>query len=383
MTDTVSSLAPAAFGDDPTNRLDGLLKFLDRDPTNVALLTDAADAALAAKRPDMATELLASRATIEPAGLRERNLEGLAAMQDKRFADAASLFARLMDDGEEAPGLKFNFAWSAAMAKDFEPALVALDDATVLALPQAAMLKVQLLHGAGRYDEASDAARSAIERHPDDAGLAAAVSVLAIDMEDTDLAAFCAARGGDHPDALTTRGTLALDEFDATAARELFDHALSVNPHVPRAWIGRGLSKMMTGEGTDAAADLDRGAEMFGDHLGSWIAAGWAHFVAGDRVAARARFETALAIDPNFAECQGSLAVVDILDGRVAEGRERASVAMRLDRESASTALAMALLATGDGNAERARRIFETALTTPIDDSGRTIAQSMARMGMS
>lgn len=383
MTDIVSQSASAQSGDDATTRLEILLKFLDRDPTNVALLTDAADAALAAKRSDTAAELLGRRAVIEPDGARERNLAGLAAMQEKRFADAASLFAGLMDDGEVAPGLKFNFAWSAAMAKDFEPALIALDDETVDALPQAAMLKVQLLHDAGRYDEASDLARKAIERHSDDTGLAAAVSVLAIDMEDADLAAFCAARGGDHPDALTTRGTLALDESDASAARELFDHALSVNPHVPRAWIGLGLSKMMTGEGADAGADLDRGAELFGDHLGSWIAAGWAHFVAGDRVTARARFETALAIDPNFAECQGSLAVVDILDGRVAEGRERASVALRLDRESYSTALALTLLATGDGNAERARKIFETALTAPIDDSGRTIAQSMAWMGMS
>jgi hypothetical protein len=101
-----------------------------------------------------------------------------------------------------------------------------------------------------------------------------------------------------------------------------------------------------------------------------------------DRATARARFETALAIDPTFAECQGSLAVIDILDGKVAEGRERATVALRLDRGSFSGALAQVLLAAGDGNADRARQIFDTALTTPIDGSGRTIAQSLAKMAM-
>ena len=369
--------------DATSTQLDQLLGFLDNDPGNAALLADTADAALAAGRPEVAINLLERRAAIEPAGPRERNLTGLAALQERRFADAVTAFAALMAEGEDSPGLRFNLAWSAAMAKQPDTALVALDDAAVDALPQAAMLKVQLLHDAGRYDDAAAIGRSAIERHPDDPGLAAAVSVLAIDIDDADLAAACAAKGGDHPDALTTRGTLALDGSDAVAARALFDRALAVNSHIPRAWIGRGLAKMMTGEGADAGADLDRGAELFGDHLGSWIAAGWAYFVAGDRTSARARFETALGIDPTFAECQGSLAVIDILDGDVAEGRERASVAIRLDRRCSSAALAQTLLAAGDGDPARAQRIFETALGTPIDESGRTIAQALARMGMS
>lgn len=363
-------------------QLDRFLGFLESDPNNAGLLSDAADVAIGAGRPELAAELLDRRATVEPAGPRERNLAGLVAMKEKRFADAAAVFGDLLASGEDAPGLRFNYAWSAAMAKDKDAALDALDDATVDALPQAAMLKVQLLHEAGRFDDASEVARAMIERHPDDAGLAAAVSVLALDIEDVDLAAACAAKGGDHPDALTTRGTLALGEDDPEAARAMFDRALAASQHVPRAWIGRGLTGMLAGDGAAAGADIDRGAEMFGDHLGSWIAAGWAYFVAGDRATARARFETALAIDPTFAECQGSLAVVDILDGKVAEGRERAAVALRLDRRSFSAALAQVLLAAGDGNPDRARQIFETALTTPMDGSGRTIAQSLAKMGM-
>ena len=362
-------------------QLDEMLAFVEQDSSNAALLADAADAAIEAHRPDVAIDLLDRRAAIEPAGPRERNLAGLAAMQDKRFGEAAALFAGLMDDGEQAPELRFNFAWSAAMAKDFAPALDTLDEATVDALPQAAMLKVQLLHDAGRLEEAGETARQAIERHSDDPGLAAAVSVLAVDIEDLELAAACAAKGGNHPDALTTRGTLALGEDDPEAARALFDQALAVNQHVPRAWIGRGLAGMLSGDST-AAGDIDRGAEMFGDHLGSWIAAGWAYFVAGDRITARGRFEHALAIDPTFAECQGSLAVIDVLEGNIAEGRERATVAFKLDRDCFSASLAQVLLAAGDGNPARAQRIFETALTTPVDAGGRTIAQSLAKLGM-
>ena len=368
---------------DTPEMLDTLLGFLERDPANAALLADAADAALAARKPETARALLDRLAATGAMGVRERNLAGLAAMQMQRFDEAAKIFRALLDDGEDAPGLRFNFAWSAAAGKDSGEALRALDDATVDALPQAAMLKVQLLHEAGKWDEAADVSRAAIARHPDHQGLMAAVSVLALDMEDTALAQACAVKAGAHPDALTTLGTLALGDDDTAGARALFEKALAANPSAPRAWIGRGLTRLLSGEGNAAGADIDRGAEMFGDHLGSWIAAGWAYFVAGDRTAARKRFATALEIDPTFAETQGSLAVLDILDGKVAEGRECATVALRLDRQSHSAALAQMLLAAGDGDQKRAQRIFETALTTPIDDTGRTIAQALARIGLS
>ncbi|HWU96435.1 MAG TPA: hypothetical protein VN029_12615, partial [Sphingomonas sp.] len=83
----------------------------------------------------------------------------------------------------------------------------------------------------------------------------------------------------------------------------------------------------------------------------------------------------------NFGEAQGSLAVIELLDGQVEEARRRTEVAMRLDRESFSAALAAMLLAAGDGKAERAARIFETALHTPIGENGKTLAQALVRMG--
>src|SRR5204863_857679 len=106
--------------------------------------------------------------------------------------------------------LRFNLAWSRAMLKNATGALDLLDNATTEALPQAAMLQVQLLHDQGAFEEAETSARKHIARHPRHAGLMAAVSVLAIDIEDTSLALDCAWRAGDHPDALASLGTLAL-----------------------------------------------------------------------------------------------------------------------------------------------------------------------------
>ncbi len=98
--------------------------------------------------------------------------------------------------------------------------------------------------------------------------------------------------------------------------------------------------------------------------------------------AARARFETALDLDPNFAETHGSLAVLDLLEGNSESARERSEIALRLDRQCYSAALARSLLAAGAGDQETARRIYEKAIDTPVDGSGRTIGQALAKLGM-
>lgn len=358
-----------------------LLGYLEQDRGNHALLLDAAEAAIDAGQPEAAIDLLDRAAAVAVPGARERNLAGLAAMHAGRFADAAASFGQLLDDGADNPGVRFNLAWSRAMAGDAEGALAVLDDATSVALPQAAALDVQLRHAAGEFEEAYARGKGHLARYPDDRGLAAAMSVLALDVEDRELAAACAAKAPDHPDALATLGTLALDDNDAAGAEALFNQALARNPDRPRAWVGRGLAELLTGQADKAPADIDRGAELFGDHLGSWIAAGWAYFVNGDLATSRARFEHALELDPTFAETHGSLAVLDLLSGDVEAARERAKVATRLDRQSYSAALAQAMLSAGDGNAEKSRAIIERALHAPLDGTGRTLAQALARMG--
>ncbi|HEX8223885.1 MAG TPA: tetratricopeptide repeat protein [Allosphingosinicella sp.] len=364
------------------SRLDRLLPLLEADPANLSLLADAAETALAEQRPEVAADLLGRYAAIAPLPPRETNLAGLAALQTKRYDRAADLFGELVEAGVDDPAVRFNLAWACAMDKQFDRSLELLDDDLARTLPQAAMLQVQLLHDRGEFDDAARRAREYVEIHPDYAPLMATVSVLALDVEDAELAAACAAKGGEHPDALTTLGTLALGDERATEALDLFDRALDRNPQVPRAWVGRGLARLMTGQSPDAAADIDRGAEMFGDHLGSWIAAGWAHFVNNDLASARARFETALELDDTFAETHGSLAVLDLLEGNAEGAREKSEIALRLDRQCYSAALARSMLAAGAGDQEMARRIYEAAANTPIDDSGRTIGQTLAKLGM-
>ncbi|WP_182466667.1 tetratricopeptide repeat protein [Sphingomonas gilva] len=363
------------------SRFERLQALLRQDPGNERLLAECAEAALDEGRLDDAQAALDRYAGAAEPSPQMRNLAALIAMQREDWAAAADAYGSMMAEGVDAPPIRFGLAWALAMQRRFAEALPLIDEATAAALPQAAALLVQLLHDAGNMDEAAEQAHRLIALHPDHRALNAAVATLAIDIEDVELARLCASRAGDHPDALNTLGTLALGEDDGETAYRLFDGAVARDRASPRGWVGRGLARLH-GDPAAAATDIDRGAALFGDHLGSWIAAGWAHFIAGDAAAARDRFEKARAIDDNFAEAHGSLAVLDVLAGDLEIARRRTETALRLDRQCFSAALAATLIAAGGGDHAKAQRIFDMAINTPVDGGGRTIAQSLARMGL-
>lgn len=363
-------------------RLERLMEFLRGDPDNSALLTDAAETALTAGSPLLARDLLAQRLRKTPATGRERNLEGIIALALNEFEIAREVFARLLENSPGDTALRFNLAWAERKMGQPENALALLDETVTGALPQAALVEVQILHSTGDFDKAIAAARRHIVRHPQCEPLMATVSVLALDVEDSALARACALSGGDHPDALTTRGVLALEQGAPEEALAHFDDAITRESRGARSWIGRGLARLALGEHAAAADDIDKGAEIFGDHLGSYIAAGWAHLIMGDVHGAEARFRKALALDDNFGETHGSLAVVAAIRSDLDDARTKAKTAIRLDKACFSARFAQSLILAAEGSGEAGRKVFDAMLQMPIEGSGRTIAQFIARMGV-
>lgn len=368
--------------DGASAKLKNYLDFLKQDPDNANLLRDAAAAANEANEPATANELFQRLENIGQLNTEDFNQAGIASMRSGDQARAQRLFGELLNLNPDDAALKFNLAWSLALAKDFVGAQAQLDANVIAVLPQAAMLDLQIRHERGEFDDAANIAAEYLQRHGDYPPLLAAISVLAMDIEDEELARACATKAGDHPDALTTLATLKLGEQDTEEARTMFETALAKNPNSPRAWIGLGLADLASGNSEMATNSLDKGAGIFGDHLGSWIAAGWGHFLAGDLATARERFETALALDETFGESQGSLAVIEIIEGHRDAGQRRLEIAQRLDRDSFSAAFGQILLAASDGDSEKAQRIFELALKQKIDAKGRTLADALGTLAM-
>lgn len=356
-----------------------LIGYLAADPDNSSLLADSAAAAAQADKLPEAVDLYRRLDGIAPLEGGLANMAAIIAMRAGDQDQAQRWFSRCFEAHGEDPSLRFNIAWSKALSKDFSGAAELLDGAVVAALPQAAMLSLQIDHQEGRFDEAGKKLESYLAMHPEYPPLQAAASVLAMDIDDPDLARAAAEKGGDHPDALTTLGTLDLGDRNLDLARSRFEQALATRQVSPRAEVGLGLVDLAAGNAAAAALRLDRGAQQFGDHLGSWLAAGWAHFIAGDLDAARQRFEVALAKDDTFGEAHGSLAVVDLLQGEKEAAERRMKVSRRLDPQSFSTALATVLWAQSQGNRGRAEAVLEVALNQQIMPDGSTLLDQLVK----
>lgn len=363
-------------------RLERLLEYLDQDRDNLSLAADCANAALTLGRVGLAQEILAPFDTSDRLDMPSRNIAGIAAMRGGDQKTAQRHFTALLDQSPHDAAIRFNLAWSQALAGDHQAARETLGTVTDTDLPQAAMLDLQLDHHLGNFEAAEVKLTDYLSRFPDYAPLHAVASVLAMDLDQSDIARQCAEMGGDHPDALSTLGVLELGEQRLEAARELFLRSLESRPQNPRANIGFGLVELASGNSRAALSYLDLGANQFGDHLGSWLAAGWAHLLAGDRETARERFETALEKDDNFGEAQGSLAALDAFAGDFESARHRVEIALRLDRQSFSAALAGMILATADGDQEKARRIFEMAARQSLTPDGKTLTDLLAQAAL-
>jgi tetratricopeptide (TPR) repeat protein len=268
------------------------------------------------------------------------------------------------------------------MQNEFEPVVALLDDEALAVSSRAPALKIHALHHLARYEEALFCGRELAERFAGNQELMGALATLALDVERPELARRYGEQAGSDPEGQAALGVLALGDHRTAQSQHFFEEALRRQPDNPRALVGKGLSLLASGHPAEGAATIDRGAEMFRTHLGSWIAAGWAHFACGDYAAARTRFERALAVDDTFSESHGGLAVMDIVAGNLAEAERRCEIALRLDRNCFGAALAKSMLLQRKGHAQAAQKIREIAFATPIGSSGRTLGDELQAFGL-
>ena len=358
-----------------SSRLKRLLTFVERDPDNSALVFDAAALAFDEGDLGLAADLI-RRVNAPTAPI--RNLAATIAIAEERLEDAVTLLSGLFKEGENAPAVRFNLAWSLACLARYEEAEALLRDEVLSVSPRAPSLRIKVLHHLERYEEALKEGESLMVSFPENRVLAGALATLAMDADREELARHYATQAGDNPEGLTAGGMFSLQDQDADSALALFDKAIAVQPDSPRAWVGKGLALLARSEPAKAAEALDHGAGLFGDHLGSWIAAGWASFIAGDLAGARDRFERVVALDGTFSEGHGGLAVIDIVEGNLVSAQRNADIAMRLDRVGLGGALAGILLMQAQGRPDAAERIRAAALTAPIGPGGKTLAQMLA-----
>lgn len=361
-------------------KLDRLLSYLEQDPTNPNLLKDAAETAFEAGDFAKAAELIDRHAALGRPLPELLNISGMMALHTGNLARADEIFSHILQQDAHNTAVRCNLALTKAAELDWPAVGDLLDDAAVAAEPRMTALKVRTFQHLGRPEDALAWADRLPEHAPLDAAALSALAVASVDAADLKRAQLYAQAAGETPEAAFTLGFVALSEGRPQAAEPLFDRALAQAPDQGRALLGKGLARMSADDPVAAAAWLDRAASSFETHLGSWIAAGWAYFAAGDLTRSRERFATALALDDTFAETHGALAVLDLLQGDKEAARRGVEVALRLDRQCFSGLLGKLLLLESEGDAVNADRLRKMAVNIPVGSDGLTLGAAMARL---
>ena len=218
----------------------------------------------------------------------------------------------------------------------------------------------------GEVDEAIALGLAYLEKRPDDPAVCGLLSTLYIDSEDLEAAAKyaeIATRGdGKIPEGWVTLGMLELAGQHDKKATEHFDRALELKPSSGRARAGRGLAQVLDMQFAGAVADLQEATRLMPTHIGTWHALGWTQIFNKDVAGAKATFEHALALDRNFAESHGALAVVAIIEGKLDEAQVATRKALLIDKMCYSGRFAQSLLLSAKGRADLGEKIIDVIM---------------------
>ncbi|WP_155635609.1 tetratricopeptide repeat protein [Burkholderia cepacia] len=360
--------------------IDRLLSFLSQDPVNLHLLADAAVAAFNAGQYRLCDDLLARHDAACPLPAPLANLRGLSSMSQGRFEEAATEFNALSAKHSD-PSLSYNAAYANAMCGSFESA-ASLDAECLTVVPSAAALKMRALHHLGYLDDALQLGKDYCDRPGASSELKGAYAVVLFDLGDRENAKRYASSSTDTSDSLTIHGLLALEAGDVAHASKFMEEALARNPRESRAVLGLGLCSLVEQRFDEAAITLDDAAQKLSSHTGSWLVAGWAWLLAGNKDKARERFRYAAAADRGFAEAHGALAVVDHLEGLRDDARRHTEIALRLDPTCLSGALAQSIEYENAAQPDAASAIRNFAMNRKLGPDGRTLAQSIRSIAL-
>ncbi len=181
--------------------------------------------------------------------------------------------------------------------------------------------------------------------------VAGIASLVALDSSDTTLAQKWALAALEHDiresersEALVTWASLCLANREIIRTHEIADRVLALNPNEGRAWSIKGFAQLLAGAVSESQALFAKSLESIPRHVGTWHGLGWAQLIAGSHAQALTTFQQALALDRNFAESHGALAVAMFFGGDRAGAARHADYAHGLDKTSLAGQYARALM---------------------------------------
>jgi tetratricopeptide (TPR) repeat protein len=364
--------------------------YLAADPGNTDLLGMVIDLSLSLGLLERAAAHAAAALERYPDDAYFRSRQGSVCLARRDWAGAAAIFAPLLGafpDVNLAYNLAYAYVWMGRHADAclaMEPYMAAAD----LSVPALTLL-VRALHHSGD----SESAMALVDRHlprcqgePD---FLAAASLLYLDgdqleragqLSEAALAAAEALGRVRRPlEALVVAGTLALAGTDAAMAVRHFDEVIARSPAEGRAWSALGAASLLKQDLPAARTQLEQALVYLPKHIGSWHLLGWCHIFGGDLAGAHDAFATALALDRNFGESHGGMAVVQAMRGERELAEASIARALGLDAQGLSARYAQMVLSGATADPARFRALAGRLLSSRKGAFGLNINELLAR----
>ena len=350
---TPSSMSASAPSD-AAARLSRLQTYLAGDPNNLTLLAELSDLALELGAVPEALEFTGRHLALTPTDGRSQYRRGMALLFAGQAQEALALFKPLLLLNTDTLAVRFALARAAAMLGDWAVAAQTLaplyqNPSTAPHLGSVDLTYVRALHYQGQVEEAIQAAQSILAERPQ-AALRAALGTLLLDAERLEDAAALLA---EHPaeaaassELAAVQGYVALSAGATAQAAQSFEASLGLGAN-GRAALGLGLAQAANGQLAAAQDTLTQAVALMPQHLGTRHALAWLQMLTQQREAARGTFEDAMAVDRNFGDNHGGLALMALHDGQTELAAQYARAGLKLDPNSMNAGFALALIRSG------------------------------------
>lgn len=347
------------------------LTFLESDPNNLQLISEAAELAQSLGRFEEAITLCERGLSLDVHAQRLNSIKALSLLASGNIDEALALFENLNQVEPANPVIRYNLAYCLALKQAASEALNLLDDAIehYATLPQMVHLQIRMLYDIEELEQAIDVAKQVLEINQADGKVHELLSSLYVDNNDFASAETHAALAlQTNPNlalAHTSMGTAALSKQDDLRALQHFEQALELSQKNGRAWLGKAMTFMMQNKLQEAEQSFNTAIEHIPYHLGTYQALAWCYISQGNLQKAEHTVKQALEIDDTFSENHGTLAVLAVMQGQLSLAQTEAQIALRLDKSSFSGNYARALIAQANGNADEANKIIDAILDSP------------------
>lgn len=357
-----------------TSLLNRLLAYVERDAGNLVLRKDAIREACNTGQWEIARNLLDAGLLSHSEEAELLAFSGFAYLQAQRYADAARALSAAIAQGLRAAEPRYNLAFAYFMMERHADALeLLMDPAIQQAVSVALLLRARCLHHLNRLLEAVADCRAHLAVFADDPEAGGLLALLLHEQSYAEEARVLVdavlAKDPKQLEALLTRAYLQSDAREYDAAKTSFSTLLEAHPLCGRGWLGLALIDLMQMRMETARRYAGFAAAHMPQHIGTWHVLAWLEIMRGDVAAAQTALEKSLAIDRNFGETHGGLAVVAALQGREEEARSGIKRALRLDSQSKSARYAEMLLLERGGRRAEAQAAFDAMLAMPVAQS--------------